>query len=140
MTLYEQIRQDLKDAMKNKNSSAKMVYASVIAKITNAEKSGKYTLPLDEDTIVGLIQKEIKELEETRSFYAAETAGYIDTTYKIELLKLHLPTMYTDEEVMEFIREAKAIETNPGKVTGIVAKQVGNRFDKKRIKDLVNKI
>ena len=140
MTLYEQIRESLKDAMKSKNSSAKMVYASVIAKITNTEKSGKYTLPLDEDTIVGLIQKEIKELEETRSFYAAETAGYIDTTYKIELLKFHLPTMYTDEEVMEFIREAKAIETNPGKVTGIVAKRVGNRFDKKRIKDLVNKI
>lgn len=140
MALYEQIRQDLKDAMKSKNSSAKMVYASVIAKITNAEKSGKYTLPLDEDTVIGLIQKEIKELEETRSFYAVETAGYIDTTYKIDLLKLYLPTMYTDEEVMEFIREAKAIETNPGKVTGIVAKRVGNRFDKKRIKDLVNKI
>ena len=66
MSIQEQIRQKFNEARKNKHELNRKAYESVIAKIMVAEKSGKYTLPLNDDVVVSLIQKEVKELEETQ--------------------------------------------------------------------------
>lgn len=138
--LYEIIKNKHTEAMKTRNLLLKSAYGNVLAKITVAEKSGNYPLPLPEELIESLVAKEIKELEETRSFYTPSQDQYEDISIQIAELNQYLPKALTQAEVVELIREAAATETNKGKITGIVAKQVGNRFDKKLIKPLVEEV
>lgn len=138
--LYEIIKNKHTEAMKTRNLLLKSAYGNVLAKITVAEKSGNYPLPLPEELIESLVAKEIKELEETRSFYTPSQDQYEDISIQIAELNQYLPKALTQAEVIELIKEAAATETNKGKITGIVAKQVGNRFDKKLIKPLVEEV
>ncbi len=141
--LEQTIRNKFNEARKSRNELMRKAYESVIAKIMVAEKSGKYTLPLSEDVIVTLVQKEVKELEETKACYEAMSAS--DAIRDIELqiteLKQYLPTELTEEEVVEKIKEIiNGGEANKGKIIGAVAKYVGSRFDKSKIAGLVAKV
>lgn len=141
--LYDIIKQKHKEAMKSRNELIKLAYGSVIAKIQVAEKSGRYSLPLEDAVIESCIQKEIKELEETRSYYNPIDDMYEDIGIKIAELNQYLPKMLTDEEVecmvVECIPECPSPVTK-GKLIGMVAKKVGNRFDKSRIKEIVDRV
>lgn len=131
-------RQKLNEARKNRNELMRVAYENVIAKIIVAEKSGKYPLPLSNDVIIGLVQKEIKELEETQACFGE--AKDIGIELQIFELKQYLPEPLTEEEVLNIICETISLgETNKGKVIGLTAKKVGNRFDKSKIAPLVSK-
>lgn len=141
--LEQTIRNKFNEARKSKNELLRKLYESVIAKIMVTEKSGKYSLPLSEDVIVSLLQKEVKELEETKACYATMSA--VNEVSNIEMqiaeLKQYLPTELTEEEVVEKIKEViNGGEANKGKIIGAVAKYVGSRFDKSKIAGLVAKV
>ncbi len=145
--LEQTIRNKFNEARKSKNELMKKTYESVIAKIIVAEKSGKYALPLSEDVIITLIQKEMKELEETKASYLVipATPATEEVVRGLDLqiaeIKQYLPTDLSEEEVIEKIREViKNGETNKGKIIGAVAKYVGSRFDKSKIAGLVAKV
>ena len=138
--LYEIIKNKHIEAMKTRSLLLKSAYGNVLAKIMVAEKSGNYPLPLPEELVESLVAKEIKELEETRSFYMPSQDQYEDISIQIAELNQYLPQALTQDEVVALIREAAATETNKGKITGIVAKQVGNRYDKRLIKPLVEEV
>jgi len=130
-----------KEAYKNKNALEKQVFEQVKAKILIAEKSGKYELPLNDDVVIDLIAKTVNELKETQSFYyGKDDYKFIDIQVQINAIESYLPIPLTEEEVIEMIRQAKATQPNPGKVIGIVAKQVGSRFDKSKIAGLVKQL
>ena len=140
--LYEVIKQKNMEAMKQKNALLKSAYGNVLAKILVAEKSGNYPLPLEDSIVESLIVKEIKELEETRSFYKPSDDKYEDISVQIAELNQYLPKAFTELEVESMILGyvATSGETNKGKITGAIAKMVGNRFDKKLIKGIVDKV
>lgn len=136
--LVNEIRSSFNQARKEQNHVAKSTYESVLAKITNAEKSGKYTtLPLEDSVVIGLIQKEIKELEETKSFYKEGDAAYVELTTKIELLSSYLPPALTDDEIMTTIQHLiETIGANKGRLIGSTIKELektGKSFDKSKI-------
>ena len=140
--LYEVIKSKHTEAMKMRNPLLKSAYGNVLAKIMVAEKSGNYQLPLEDNVIESLIVKEIKELEETRSFYKPTDDKYEDISVQIAELNQYLPKALTELEVESMILGyvAASGETNAGKITGAIAKAVGNRFDKKLIKGIVDKV
>ena len=141
--LEQIIRNKFNEARKTKNELLRKTYESVIAKIMFAEKSGKYTLPLSEDVIVTLLQKEVKELEETKTCYAAmsDMVAIQNLESQIAELKQYLPEELTEEEVVAKIMEIiNGGEVNKGKIIGAVAKYVGSRFDKSKIAGLVAKV
>ena len=140
--LYEVIKQKNMEAMKQKNALLKSAYGNVLAKILVAEKSGNYQLPLEDSVVEALIVKEIKELEETRSFYKPSDDKYEDLAVQIAELNQYLPKALTELEVESMILGyiAATEETNVGKITGAMAKAVGNRFDKKMIKGIVERV
>lgn len=142
MMLYEIIKNKHTEAMKSRDPLLKSAYGNVIAKIMVAEKSGNYQLPLEDSVIESLIAKEIKELEETRSFYKPIDDKYEEISVQIGELNQYLPQALTELEVesMIFGYIAATEETNVGKITGAMAKAVGNRFDKKLIKGIVEKV
>jgi uncharacterized protein YqeY len=140
--LYQVIKEKHTEAMKMRNLLLKSAYGNVLAKIMVAEKSGNYSLPLEDSIVESLIVKEIKELEETRSFYQPSDDKYEDISVQIAELNQYLPKALTELEVESMILGyvASSGETNKGKITGAIAKMVGNRFDKKLIKGIVERV
>jgi len=138
--LKDIILEKWKEAYKNKDENLKSAYSMVKAKILVEEKSGKYTLPLTDDIVVGIITKELKELKETQTFYKPEDQIYIDIDRKIEALSEYLPKQMTEEEVKEIIKVLREKESNMGKLIGLTVKEIGNRFDKSQISKLVKEV
>lgn len=142
--LYEVIKEKHIAAMKARDPQLKSVYGNILAKMLVAEKSGKYTLPLEDSVVEGLIQKEVKELQETAEGFAnagrSIEAGVV--YFQIDEIKQYLPKMLTELEVESMIEDYAAAsgETNKGKITGAIAKMVGNRFDKSKIKGIVDRV
>lgn len=138
--LKDLILEEWKNLFKNRDVIGKSAFESVKAKILVAEKSGNYTLPLDDAVVETIIVKEIKELEETRSFYKETDEKYSEFNYKINLLKKYLPQQLTEAEVKEIINKLKQQEPNMGKLIGLTVKEVGSRFDKSKIGLLVKEV
>lgn len=129
-----------KEAYKNKDEVLKSAFAMVKAKILVEEKSGKYELPLTDDVVVSVINKEVKELKETQTFYKPEDQMYLDINRKIEALSEYLPKQMTEAEVKNIIKTLREKESNMGKLIGLTVKEVGNRFDKSQISKLVKEV
>ena len=138
--LKDVILNEWKEAYKNKDEVLKSAYSMVKAKILVEEKSGKYELPLTDDVVVNVINKEVKELKETQTFYKPEDQMYIDINKKVEALSAYLPKQLTEEEVKAIIVKLKETENNMGKLIGLTVKEVGNRFDKSQISKLVKEV
>lgn len=138
--LQEQINQRWKELFKARDVIGKSAFESVRAKILVAEKSGKYELPLTDDILENIIIKEIKELQETKTYYKPDDQQYKDLDYKISLLSEYLPKQMGVDEVKEIIKRLFEQEKNKGKLIGLTVKEVGSKFDKSKIAQLVNEV
>ena len=138
MNLKDIIKQNHIKYFKERNEALKQAYESVLARIMNEEKSGKYTGELSDEVVQNLIIKEIKELKDAITYYKPEEDKYTELELRIKELEQYLPNELTEEEVIKIINDVKATgETNKGKIIGFVVKQVGNRFDKSKIAKMV---
>lgn len=133
----EFVREQLMSARKSRNKVLESVYGNLLNKVMVAEKSGRYSLPLSEDVVNEMATREVKEMEETLSFYKEPCEKSKELEVQIAELKKYLPTNMTEEEVIALIKEISATETNIGKLTGMVCKAVGSRFDRSKINGLV---
>lgn len=138
--LQEVINSKWKELFKARDTVGKSAFECVKAKILVAEKSGNYTLPLEDSIVEGIVIKEVKELKETQSFYKPEDSTYSDIQHKIDLLSEYLPKQMTVEEVKAIINKFCVTETNKSKLIGLVIKEVGSKFDKSQIAKLVNEV
>ena len=137
MKLKEIINEKWKIAFKAKDETRRSIYEVLKQRIMIAEKSGQFSLPLTDEQITGLIIKEYKERQDLLTFYKPTDTEYIDATAFMTELEEYLPKQLTETEVIEIIKRVKGNETNMGKIIGLTAKEVGNRFDKKKIAALV---
>lgn len=135
--LKETINKKWKIAFKAKDETRRSIYEVLKQRIMIAEKSGQFSLPLTDEQITGLIIKEYKERQDLLTFYKPTDTEYIDATMFLIELEQYMPKQLTEAEVIEIIKKVKGNETNMGKVIGLTAKEVGNRFDKKKIAALV---
>lgn len=131
------VREQLMNARKSRDKVLESVYGNLLNKVMVAEKSGRYTLPLSEDVVNEMATREVKEIEETLSFYKEPCEKSKELETQISELKKYLPTNMTEEEVIAIIKELSATETNIGKLTGMVCKAVGSRFDRSKVNGLV---
>lgn len=140
MSLKETINQKFIEEFKTRITIRRYPYEVMKQRILVAEKSGQYELPLTDEQIVNLIVKECKEREELLKVYKPEDEQYILSEYMLKELAQYLPKQLSEEEVIEIIKKYKAVEPNMGKVIGLTAKEVGNRFDKSKIAALVRSV
>ena len=138
--LQEQINLKWKEFYKARDAVGKSAFECVKSKILVAEKSGNYELPLTDSVVEGIIVKEVKELQETKSYYKPEDQQYKDLDYKISLLTEYLPKQMTVEEVKTIITKLAATEQNKGKLIGLTVKAIGTRFDKSKVAGLVSEV
>ncbi len=138
--LQEQINLKWKELFKARDAVGKSAFECVKSKILVAEKSGSYDLPLTDSVVEGIIVKEVKELQETKTYYKPEDQQYKDLDYKISLLNEYLPKQMSVEEVKAVITKLHVQEQNKGKLIGLTIKEIGTRFDKSKIAGLVNEV
>ena len=138
--LQEQINLKWKELFKARDAVGKSAFECVKSKILVAEKSGNYELPLTDSIVEGIIVKEVKELQETKTYYKPEDQQYKDLDYKISLLNECLPKQMSVEEVKAVIAKLYVQEQNKGKLIGLTVKEIGSKFDKSKIAGLVNEV
>ncbi|WP_428023176.1 GatB/YqeY domain-containing protein [Arcobacter sp.] len=145
MSLKEQLKSDLKEAMKSKEIVKRDSIRAINTMIKQIEVDERKELN-DED-VIKLIQRGIKQREEASLQY--KNAGRDDLVEveqaQIEVFKAYLPQQLSDEELeagmKEVIAEVGATTMKDmGKVMGTASKKFAGVADGKRINEMVKKL
>lgn len=145
MTLKNRLAEDMKTAMKEKNSDLKSVVTLIRSAVKQKEVDER--VELADDDIIDLISKQFKQRKD--ALVEFEKAGREDlinqTNSEIEILCSYLPQQLSDEELEEIV--AKVITNvgaqsmkDMGKIMGKVLPEVKGRADGKRINEIAKKI
>lgn len=139
MSLETRIMGDLKAAMKAKDQAALRSIRALKAAITMTKTDGSGTT-LDEAAEIKLVQKQVKQRQESLGIY--EEQGREDLAVKereeIEVLSRYLPAQMSDADLTAFIGELiqKAGATtmkDMGKIMGMASGQLAGKADGKSI-------
>ena len=142
--LKEQLMDDLKAAMKDKDELRKNVVQMVRAGVLQVEKDKQITL--DDEGIIDVIAKEAKKRRDVLPEF--EKGGRDDlveaTKREIEILLAYLPSQLTEEEldkiVSETVKETGATSMKEmGKVMAALMPKTKGRADGKMVNELVKK-
>jgi hypothetical protein len=143
MTLQDQLNQDMKQAMKNKDKETLSVIRMVKASVQNELiKLGKETLTEDEE--IAILSREVKQrkdsLQEFKSAERNDLAEKVKT--ELTILEKYMPEQLSTEELEEIIlstiQEVGAdSKKDMGKVMGAVMPKVKGKADGAVIKKIV---
>ena len=145
MELKLKLENDLKDAMRSgddvKKSSIRMVMSAM--KLAQVEKGG----PLDDQTILSLVQKEIKSRKE--SIADAEKANRQDlidaANAEISALEVYLPAQMSKEELTSLAQSAitesgASLPNDMGKVMKLLMPKIQGRAPNDQISLIVRQL
>lgn len=141
--MVNKIREKFIQVRKEKNAVLKQLYESLVTKIIVAEKSGQHQPPLTDDIILSIIKKEMKERKESQSYFKLGEDKYTEFDIQIVELNRYLPQQLSEEEVKDIIRKIvlnNKEEKNRGKLIGLSVKEIGDRFDKSKISNMVGEV
>ncbi len=139
MSLETRIMTDLKEAMKAKDQAALRSIRALKAAITLTKTDGSGTV-LDEAAEIKLVQKQVKQRQESLDIY--EKQGREDLAVKekeeIEVLSRYLPEQMSDADLTAFIAElikkvGATSMKDMGKVMGMASGQLAGKADGKSI-------
>ena len=145
MGLKEQLKEDLKTAMRDKDVVKRDSIRSINTMIKQIEVDERKELN-DED-VIKLIQKGIKQREESISQYKAASRDDLveQEQAQVDVFMLYLPTQVSDIELeagmKEIITQVAATSMKDiGKVMGNATKRFAGVADGKRINEMVKKL
>ncbi|MDZ7819948.1 MAG: GatB/YqeY domain-containing protein [Aliarcobacter sp.] len=145
MSLKEQLKEDLKTAMREKEIVKRDSIRAINTMIKQIEVDERREL--DDDEVIKLIQRGIKQREEAIAQYSA--ASRDDLVQKeqeqVDVFMLYLPAQVSDEELeagmKEIISQTGATSMKDmGKVMGNATKKFAGVADGKRINEMVKKL
>ncbi|PLY11130.1 MAG: glutamyl-tRNA amidotransferase [Arcobacter sp.] len=145
MSLKEQLKSDLKDAMRSKEIVKRDSIRAINTMIKQIEVDERKDLN-DED-VIKLIQKGIKQREEAAIQYKNANRDDLVAVEQeqIDIFKAYLPQQLSDAELeagmKELISEVGATSIKEmGKVMGTASKKFAGVADGKRISEMVKKL
>lgn len=142
MDLKQQLADDLKAAMKAKDTIRKNTVQSVRAAVLQFEKDNK--TELDDAGVTDVIAKELKKRRDVLPDY--EKSGRDDLIaelkQEIDTLLAYLPEQLSPEELSVIVKEAieqsgATSMKDMGKLMGIILPKVKGRADGKQVNELV---
>ena len=138
MSIKDKLKDDLKTAMLEKDTTRKNVVQLIKAGILQVEKDKKITL--DDEGVLDVIAKQLKQRRDSLPDY--EKSGRDDLIAQLkremELLMEYLPAQLTHDELVEIVRDAIE-ETGAsqikdmGKIMAVVMPKTKGRADGKEI-------
>ena len=145
MSLNQQIKNDIKDAMRSKNKIKRDTLRNIQAAVKQIEVDERRDVT-DTD-LENIMMKYLKQREDAKIQFA--DAGREDLVEKenaeIAIVKVYLPEPMNDEELESAVKEV-IISVNAesmkdmGKVMGGAKKAIGSRADGGRINQMVKKL
>ena len=119
--LNELLMEDLKVAMKNKDTVTKGVLTLLRAGLTAKEKEKKDALTKEEE--VEVLMRELKQTKDTIA--EAKKAGREDVVEaqekRIKVIQIYMPAMMTEDEIVEFLTQKGAKKgMNIGQLMGML--------------------
>lgn len=140
--MKEQLLQDLKEAMKEKDTIKKDAITMLRASILQVEKDTQKTL--NDDEICAIVAKEVKKRKESLKEYEdANREDIVEGLKKeIEVLSKYLPEQLSKEEIEKLVDQA-IIESQAtsmkdmGKVMSILRPKTAGKADGKLVSDIV---
>ena len=143
--LKEKLMEDLKEAMKEKQTLRKNVVQMIRAAILQVEKDKQ--IELEDNQILEIIAKEAKKRKDSLADY--EKSGREDLINKvkeeIEIISEYLPKQLTKEEITEIVKQvieetgATSIK-DMGKVMKSAKEKMGATADGKTINEVVREL
>ncbi len=141
LSLKDNLKEDLKAAMKDKDSVRKNVVQLIKAGVLQVEKDNKVTL--DDEGVLDVIAKQLKQRRDSLPDY--EKSGREDLIDQLkremEILMGYLPAQLTHEELEQIVKEAveatgaKTVK-DMGKVMAAVMPKTKGRADGKEINQI----
>jgi len=145
MSLQDQVMQQMKAAMKSKDSLALQALRSIKSALLLEQTSGNDSM--NEETELKLLQKLVKQRKDSAALYTEQ--GRDDLAQpeleEAKIIEQFLPTQLNEEEVKAavsaIITEVGASTMKDmGKVMGIASKQLGGQADGKTISMAVKQL
>lgn len=143
--LKEKLLEDMKNAMKEKDTIKKNTIQLIRAAILQEEKDNGITV--DDDKIIEIIAKEKKKRNDSIADF--EKGGREDllnqVKQEIEIINTYLPEQLSTDEIEKIVKEvcdevgAESIK-DMGKVMKAAKEKIGARADGKSINEAVKKV
>ncbi|MCI6610407.1 MAG: GatB/YqeY domain-containing protein [Ezakiella sp.] len=142
MSLKERLMDDLKTSMKEKQTLRKNTITMLRSRIKQYEVDNR--LSADDELIMQMIQKEIKERNDTLEALAGSDRAELidDTKLEIQYLSEYLPKQLSNEELAQIV-DIIATEVNAtsmkdmGNMMKVAKEKCGSRVDAKRLSEAV---
>lgn len=141
MTLSERINNDLKEAMKSKDSFRLSVIRMVKGAMQLAKPNPREELT--DDDVITVISKQIKMRNDSiKEFEAAGRSDLVEQNKKeIEILNTYMPKQLTEEELTEIIDKVfEEVKPTSQKDMGLIMKNISPLVKGKADMSLVNKL
>ena len=143
MSLLEQLNQDMKQAMKNKEKDKLIVIRMVKAALQNeAIKLGKNDLSEEED--LSVLSRELKQRKDSlQEFKKADRLDLVEKTQaEIDVLVEYMPEQLSEDEVSEIVKQTisevnATSKADMGKVMGALMPKVKGKADGSLVNKLV---
>lgn len=145
MSLLEQLQQDMKTALKNKEKEKLSTIRMVRAAIKRAEIDQRGSL--SEDQVLDVIVREVKQRKEAIAEYKkADRQDLVEKEQaQLAVLESYLPKQLTEEELEQLIRETidqlgVTSKKEIGKVMKTVMPKVKGKADGKVVNQIAQKL
>ncbi|MDT7944582.1 MAG: GatB/YqeY domain-containing protein [Dehalococcoidia bacterium] len=144
-SLKEQLAEDLKEAIRQRDEARKTAIRMLTWAIKNAEvEKGR---PLEDHEVLSLVQKEIRRrLESIEQFRKGNRPDLVEKEEaELKVLQAYLPPPMTREEVAEVARQVMAevgarSPRDKGKVMPILIQRLAGRADGRLINEVVSEL
>jgi len=146
-TLLDRVNDDLKEAMRRKDETAKLTLRSIKSAILEAQKSGNFEAGLNDDDLIQIIGKTAKQRRDTIAEY--ERVGRADLAAKesaeLSIIEQYLPRQLTPEQleaiVAEVIAETGAQSVREmNKVMPVAMERIAGQADGRAVNQIVRRL
>ena len=145
MSIKDKLKDDLKTAMLEKDTTRKNVVQLIKAGVLQVEKDKKITL--DDEGVLDVIAKQLKQRRDSLPDYEKSGREDLITQLKreMELLMEYLPAQLTHDELVEIVKDAIE-ETGAsqikdmGKIMAVVMPKTKGRADGKEINAIAREL
>jgi hypothetical protein len=145
MTLKERLREDLTNAMRERDEDRKAALRMVLASVQLAEVESPD--PLSDEDIVVLIRKEVKRREEAVEMMrdAGRDEMVAEEVTQLEILREYLPAEMSEDEIRELAQSViedvgAGSMRDMGRVMGAIMPQVKGRADGRTVSQVVREL
>ncbi len=143
--MYKKFQEQIKEAMKNKDTDTRDVLKMVVSKAQMMAKEQK--VEMTDDLMVQAVNKEMKQLQQTKDSLKGkeDSSLYVSTIRKMSILEGYLPIQMSEAEIKEYIKgelielTSVNVEISP-KIKGMLMKNIMPKLKGKADGKLINQV